>query len=397
MNIALQALGRRLRLGLVGGGSGFIGPVHRTAARLDDLFEISAGVLSSDPARSKAAGRAIGLADERAYGTIEAMIAAERARPDGIDAVAVMTPNARHVPEAMMALDAGLDVICDKPLATSLDDALVLVRKVEESGLVFCLTYNYSAYPMVRQARAMVAAGEIGPVRQIQLAYVQGHNATLVEQNAGAGAWRFDPARCGASLVLGDIGTHAHHLGAFVSGQEVEEVMAELWASVPGRAVDDTACLLMRWSGGARGAMWVTNAAAGGEHGLSFRVFGESGGLEWHQERPNELRHRRHGGFERILTRRLHGALAPAAERAARVEIGHPEGYQEAFATLYRDAAEAIVARRTGEPCDPLALDFPTALDGARGLRLIEAAIESSRTGGWTDARLPPQGTACSR
>ncbi|MDX6750562.1 Gfo/Idh/MocA family oxidoreductase [Geminicoccaceae bacterium 1502E] len=390
MNIALEKLGRRLRLGLVGGGSGFIGPVHRAAARLDDLFEISAGVLSSDPARSVTAGRSIGLAADRAYGSIEAMIRAERARGDGIDAVAVMTPNSRHFPEAMMALEAGLDVICDKPLATSLDDALRLVRKVEESGLVFCLTYNYSAYPMVRQARAMVASGEIGEVRQIQLVYVQGHNATLVEAGARADDWRFDPARCGPSLVLGDIGTHAHHLGAFVSGREVDAVMAELWASVPGRQADDSACLLMRWSGGARGAMWVTNAAAGGEHGLAFRLFGEKGGLEWHQERPNELRHRRLGGFEQLLTRRLHGALAPAAERAARVEIGHPEGYQEAFATLYRDAAEAMIARRTGEPCDPLALDFPTAADGARGLALVEAALKSGHTGGWADARLRP-------
>jgi predicted dehydrogenase len=388
MNKVVQALGRRLRLGVVGGASGFIGPVHRTAARLDDLWEVVAGSLSSDPARGRAAAAAVGLAADRAYDTAEAMVAAERARPDGIDAVAIMTPNGHHLPAAMAALDAGLDVVCDKPLTTSLADALRLVAKVRETGLVFCLTHNYSAYPMVRQARAMIRAGEIGAVRQVHLAYVQGHNATLVEADAAGRTWRFDPAQAGPSLILGDIGTHAHHLGAYATGLELEAVMAEVAATVPGRASDDYAGLLLRWSNGARGTMWVTNAAAGAEHGLAFRIFGERGGLEWHQEHPNELRHRRLGGFEQVMTRRLRGALHPAAERAARVEIGHPEGYQEAFATLYRDAAEAIVARRTGRPADPLALDFPTVEDGAWGLAFIEAAVESARTGSWVRCRL---------
>ncbi len=316
------------------------------------------------------------------------MLAAEGARSDGIDAVAIMTPNSDHYRQAVAALDAGLDVICDKPMTTSLTDALALVRKVKQSGLVFCLTYNYSAYPMVRQARAMVRNGELGPIRQIQLAYVQGHNATLVEAEDQGDAWRFDPARCGSSLILGDIGSHAHHLGAYVSGMELEEVMADVWASVPGRQSDDAACVLMRWAGGARGAMWVTNAAAGAEHGLGFRIFGEKGGLEWWQERPNELRHRRLGGFEQVMTRRLHGYLSAEAERVVRVEIGHPEGYQEAFANLYRDAAAAIIARRTGTSADPLPLDFPTVEDGARGIAMIEAALESVRTGTWVGCRL---------
>jgi predicted dehydrogenase len=234
----------------------------------------------------------------------------------------------------------------------------------------------------------MVRAGVIGEVRQIQLSYVQGHNATLVEAEAAGRGWRFDPAACGPSLILGDIGTHAHHLGAFVSGQELLEVLAEVWATVPGRAADDAATVLMRWSGGARGAMWVTNAAAGAAHGLSFRIFGATGGLEWGQEQPNELLHRRSSGFPELLTRRLHGALTPSAERAARIEIGHPEGYQEAFANLYKDAAEAIAARIAGTPCDPLALDFPTVEDGARGLAMIEACVASAKTGRWTSARL---------
>lgn len=387
MNEILRDFGRRLRLGVVGGSHGFIGPVHRTAARLDDAFEIVAGVLSSDAARGRAAAAAIGLASDRTYADVPSMLAAEAARADGIDVVAVMTPNADHFASAMAALDAGLDVICDKPLTTTLDDALGLVAKVRETGLFFCTTYNYSAYPMVRQARAMVLAGEIGEIRQIHLTYVQGHNATLVE--ASNPAWRFDPAIAGPSLVLGDIGTHAHHLGAYVSGLELDRVLADVGPSLPGRAADDYAAVLLRWSNGARGSMWVTNAAAGGEHGLSFRIFGDRGGLEWHQEQPNDLLHRRLGGWEQRLSRRLHGAMHPLAESSARVEIGHPEGYQEAFANLYLESARAIVARRTRGTVDPALPRPPTVLDGARGVRFIEACLDSRRTGGWTDARLP--------
>ncbi|MGD9508966.1 MAG: Gfo/Idh/MocA family protein [Geminicoccaceae bacterium] len=383
MNPVLSMLGRRLRLAVIGGGPGsFIGPVHRTAARLDDRFEIVAAVLSSDAGRSRAAAGELGIAAERAYADWAALLDGERALPDGADAVAVMTPNGSHHAICAAALEHGFHLICDKPLTTTLPDAVDLVRRVRASGRVFCLTHNYTAYPMVRQARDMVRAGAIGEVRQIHTCYVQGHNATLVE-GEGAAGWRFDPAQCGPSLILGDIGTHAHHLAAFVSGQELREVMAEVWASVPGRRSDDAASVLMRWSGGARGSMWVTNAAAGGEHGLGIRIFGAEGGLEWWQEQPNELRHRRRGGFEEILTRRLHGALTPSAERAARIEIGHPEGYQEAFADLYKDAAEVIAARIAGRPCDPLALDFPTAEDGARGIAMIEACLASARSGGW--------------
>jgi predicted dehydrogenase len=383
MNPILAMLGRRLRLAVIGGGPGsLIGPVHRTAARLDDRFEIVAAALSSDAERSRAAARDLGLPPERSYADWAALLERERARPDGADAVAVMTPNGSHHAICAAALEQGFHLICDKPLTTTLADAVDLVRRVRASGRVFCLTHNYTGYPMVRQARDMVRAGAIGEVRQIHTCYVQGHNATLVE-GEGAQGWRFDPAQCGPSLILGDIGTHAHHLAAFVSGQELREVMAEVWASVPGRRSDDTASVLMRWSGGARGSMWVTNAAAGGEHGLGIRIFGAEGGLEWWQEQPNELRHRRRGGFEEILTRRLHGALTPSAERATRIEIGHPEGYQEAFANLYKDAAEVIAASIAGRPCDPMALDFPSVEDGARGIAMIEACLASARSGGW--------------
>jgi predicted dehydrogenase len=387
-NPVLALLGRRLRLAVIGGGPGsFIGPVHRTAARLDDRFEMVAGVLSSDPERSRAAARDIGIPAERAYADWTALLDGERGRADGADAVAVMTPNGSHHAVCAAALERGFDVICDKPLTTSLAQARDLVRRVRASGRVFCLTHNYTAYPMVRQARDMVSAGTIGAVRQIHLFYVQGHNAILVE-GEGTPSWRFDPSQCGPSLILGDIGTHAHHLGAFVSGLELQEVMAEVWASVPRRTSDDSATVLMRWSEGARGTMWVTNAAAGAEHGLGFRIFGAEGGLEWWQERPDQLRHRRLGGFEQLLTRRLHGALTPSAERAARIEIGHPEGYQEAFANLYKDAAEAIAARIAGKPCDPLALDFPSVEDGARGIAMIEACLASAINARWRTARL---------
>ncbi|MFO1037168.1 MAG: Gfo/Idh/MocA family oxidoreductase [Geminicoccaceae bacterium] len=390
MNMVVRRLGRRLRLGVVGGGPGsFIGPVHRAAARLDERFEVVAAALSSDPDRSREAAGDLLITPDRAYPDWHRLIEGERNRDDGIDALAVMTPNGSHFAIASAALDAGFDVICDKPLTTNLADAMALVRKVRETGLVFCTTYNYAAYPMVRQAKAMVAAGEIGEVRQIHVTYVQGHNATLVEADPSRRGWRFDPEEAGASLILGDIGSHAHHLGAYVGGTELVSVLADVAATVPGRTSDDYAALLLRFANGARGTMWVTNAAAGGEHGLGFRIFGSKGGLEWHQEQPNELRHRRLGGFEEIQTRRLHGALTPLGERATRVEIGHPEGYVEAFANLYKDVAEAIVARRTGTPCDPLALEFPTVVDGARGIAFIEAAVASGLSGRWVDCALP--------
>jgi predicted dehydrogenase len=389
MNTTLKALGRRLRLGVVGGGpSSFIGEVHRMAARMDDHFEVTAGVLSRDPERSRAAAIAIGIAPDRAYAAHADMIAKEAARPDGIDVLAIMTPNGLHHGAARDALAHGLDVICDKPMTTRLADALDLVQRVRESGRVFCVTYNYSAYPMVRQARAMVQDGTLGAICQVQVEYIQGHLAgpTAADTDPDA-AWRFSEELCGPSLVLGDIGTHAHHLASYISGQALAEVAAEVGSALPGRTIDDYGHLLLRYDGGARGSMWVTNSAAGGEHGLAIRVFGERGGLEWHQEEPNSLLYRRLEGFPEIMTRGR-PCLSAAAQRATRVALGHPEGYFEAFANLYTDVAAAIVARQTGQAADPL-LDFPTVLDGARGVKFVEAAVESARHDGrWTDCRL---------
>lgn len=389
MNPTLSVLGRRLRLGIVGGGpESFIGETHRIAARMDDRYEIVAAAVSSKPARARAGGLALGISDDRAYVDWRELIRAEIGREDSIDVIAIMTPNGTHFEIADAALDAGFDVICDKPLTTSLEDALRLVEKVQATGLVFCLTHNYSAYPMVRQARAMIKDGLIGEIQQAHLEYVQGYLPARLPSKREQLGWRFDPTMAGPSLVLGDIGTHVHHLATYVTGLDIVSVMAEVGSNVPGRVVDDYAGLLVRYNNGARGTMWITSAAAGAEHGLAFRIFGETGGLEWHQEEPNTLRHRRANGFEELMTRRLDGMLTTEAEHASRLEIGHPEGFLEAFTNIYSDAADAIAARLTGTAVDPLSLDFPTVLDGAKGMKFILSSLESSRTGSWQASQL---------
>ncbi len=384
MSGAFEALGRTLRLGVIGGGpGGMIGPMHRNAARLDGRFAIAAGVPSSDPARAAAAGAAIGLPEGRSYGTVSAMIEAERARADGIEAVAIMSPNDAHYPAATAAIEAGLDVICDKPMTNTLADARDLAARVRESGCLFCLTHAYAAYPMVRQARAMVTAGAIGAVRAVQMEYLHAGMATRVEDGPMTPKlrWKLDPARVGPSLVLGDIGTHAHHLACFVAGLPLARLAADLGALVPGRTIDDTAALLLRFAGGARGTLFASQAMAGSENNLNLRVWGESGLLEWAQTDPNYLHF---APLDRPMQRLARGDadLLPPARRLVRIPRGHPEGLLEAFANLYSDAAEAIAARITGAAPDVLALDFPTAEDGVRGVAFVEAAVRSGRDGG---------------
>ncbi len=390
LNPVIAKLGRRLRLGVVGGGPGsFIGEIHRSAARLDDRYEVVASALSSNPERSRSGGRAIGVAEDRAYGTFEEMIERECQRDDSIEVLAVMPPNGEHYAACCAGLERGMDVICDKPLTTKLEDSLDLVRRVRDGGLVFCTTYNYTGYPMVRQARAMVAAGELGEIRLVHLEYVQGHLATNVENTEEKkDAWRFKSEQVGASLVAGDIGVHSHHLGAYVTGLELTSLCADVGAVVPGRVADDYAGFLLRYENGARGVMWLTQAAAGAEHGLHIRVHGEKGGLDWHQEHPNHLRFMPLGRPAQLMSRGGPG-LRPEADRCIRVSIGHPEGYHEGFANLYADASEAIAARRTGTKPDPLAMDFPTVEDGARGVKFVDATVESSRKGStWVDCNL---------
>ena len=385
-NPVIEMLGRRLRLAVIGGGPGsFIGAMHRAAARLDDRYEIVAGVLSSDPERSATAATGLGIAPGRAYATAESLFAEEEAREDGADVVAIMTPNDSHHSYAVGALRHGFDVICDKPIANTLAEAVDVLATVEDTGLVFCLTHNYTGYPMVRQARAMVADGLLGTVQLVQVEYVQGGKAGERDpDHEGPLPWRYDPVRGGPSLVMGDIGTHAHNLVRFVTGLEVTELAAEVGHIVANRLVDDYAGALLRFDNGARGSFWVTQAAAGVENCLRLRVSGTNGTLEWMQEVPTQLAFKPLGAPAEIRTPNGPGTL-PLARRASRIVAGHPEGFHEGFANIYSDAAEAIAARRAGVDPDPLALVFPNAVDGVRGVAFVEAAIASSMNDGtWT-------------
>lgn len=384
----IALIGRRLRLGLVGGGGGaLVGPVHRVAARLDDCFEIVAGVLSSRPERALDEARALGL--PRGYGGVAEMIAGEAGRPDGIDAVAIMSPNDSHEPYARMALEAGLDVICDKPLTNDLASALALTETAAARGLVLTLTHNYAGYPMVREARCAVDAGEIGDLRVATVSYVQGSLGTRVEEAETIPdrlRWRLDPARGGLSHVLADIGTHAHQLLEFVTGRRVEAVLADVGAALPGRTAHDTAAVVLRLAGGVRGVLFATKAATGAENAMSLEVYGEAGGLAWAQASANELRVMRQARPAEIRTRGL-PTLHPYSRRAARLPPGHPEAFHEAFANIYCDFALLAAARRAGKPPDPLAAMAPTARDGAAGLAFVEACLESSARGGWATVR----------
>ncbi len=371
----------RIRLGMVGGGQGaFIGGVHRIAARIDDQYELVAGALSSDPERASASAQELGIAADRSYASYEEMAQAEAARPDGIEAVSIVTPNHLHAPIARVFLNAGIHVICDKPLTTSVKEAEELVGLVEKSGKVFVLTHNYSGYPMIRQARSMVAGGELGDIRVIQVEYPQDWLTERSELSGNKQAeWRTDPARSGAGGAIGDIGTHAYHLAGFVSGLETEQVLAQLTSFVEGRSLDDDVQIMLRYKGGARGSLWASQVAVGNENGLKLRIYGSKGGLEWTQADPNYLWFTRFGEPKQLITRGGAGANA-AASRVTRIPGGHPEGYLEGFATIYTEAAHAIRAARAGEKPDAQVL-YPTVYDGLDGMRFIEASVASSRAG----------------
>ena len=370
---------------MVGGGEGaFIGAVHRIAARLDDRYELVAGSLSSDPERSARSAAAIGLDPARSYADFATMARAEAARPDGIEAVAIVTPNHLHAAAAHAFLDAGIHVICDKPLTTTLGEALALADHARRAGRVFALTHTYTGYPMVRQARAMARGGRLGQIRVVQVDYAQDWLAGPLEAAGNKQAdWRTDPARAGAGGCLGDIGTHAYNLAGFVTGLALEELCAELTTFVPGRRLDDDVRVLLRYRGGARGSLWASQVASGEENEVCLRVYGSEGGLEWRQRDANQLLFTPLGGTRQVLTRNGNGA-DPSNRAASRVPAGHPEGYLEAFANLYAEAAGAILAARDGRSA-PADAALTTVEDGVDGLRFVEAVLRSSGAGAiWT-------------
>ena len=371
---------RRLRLGMVGGGpGGFIGAVHRIAARLDDRYELVAAALSSDPERGRKAAIDLHIAPDRAYASFSEMAAAEAKRPDRIDAVSIVTPNHLHFAPAKAFLEAGIHVICDKPLTTTVEDAVALAQLVRKTGLVFGLTHNYTGYPTIRQAREMIAAGELGKLRIVQVEYAQDWLTTAVEATGQKqAAWRTDPAQSGPAGSLGDIGTHAYNLACFVSGIRAEQVAAEASIFVPNRRLDDNVQMMLRYEGGARGMLWASQVAVGNENNLRLRIYGEKAGIEWRQEEPNTLRFGAYGKPPQLVTRGG-PAATEAARHASRIPSGHPEGYLEAFAQIYTDIAEQIAAHAAKRPPSKQSLLVPTVDDGVAGVQFISAVLESSR------------------
>ncbi len=375
----------RIRLGMVGGGKdAFIGAVHRFASRLDGEYELVAGALSSTPQKAMESGALLGLAPDRTYGDFREMAIRENRIKGGIEAVAIVTPNHMHYPVAREFLKRGIHVICDKPLTSNLADARKLAKIAHDSGALFVLTHNYTGYPMIRQAREMVAKGELGAIRVVQVEYPQDWLTEAVETTGAnkQSEWRTDPARSGAGGSTGDIGTHAFNLAGFVTGLELDALAADLQSFVPGRRVDDNGHVLLRYKGGARGMLWCSQVAPGNENALRLRVFGEKGGLEWAQEDPNYLWYTPFGEPKRLLTRGGNGARDVAA-RLTRTPGGHPEGYIEGFANIYAEAARAIRAKKAGQPI-PADVVFPTVDDGVAGVAFVDACVRSSaRNAAW--------------
>lgn len=363
---------RKIRLGMVGGGHGaFIGGVHRIAARLDGRFDLVAGALSSDPARARESAADLGITPDRAYADFAEMARAEAAREDGIEAVAIVTPNHLHAAPAIAFLKAGIHVICDKPLCANMSESEAIAAAAARSKARFFLTHNYTGYPLVRRARQLVAEGALGAIRVVQVEYAQDWLSRVIETEGQKQAgWRTDPAKTGGAGAIGDIGTHALNLATFVTGLGVEALSADLQSFGPGRRVDDNANILLRFENGARGMLWASQVAVGNENGLRLRVYGEKGGIEWGQENPNWMTLSLLGEPKQILTR----GGAGVGDAWTRIPAGHPEGYLEAFATLYVEIADAI----SGED-RPL---LPGIAAGLEGMWFIEAAMASSRGGG---------------
>lgn len=374
----------RIRYAMVGGGRGaFIGAVHRIAARMDDRFELVAGALSANPENAKASAADLHIAADRAYTSYEEMLRVEKTRADGIQAVVIVTPNHMHFPVAKACLEAGVDVICDKPVTRTLEEALELEQIVKKSGCFFALTHNYSAYPLVRYARELVEQGKLGKVRVVQVEYPQEWLTEAAADDNKQASWRTDPARSGLAGCLGDIGTHAFQLARFITQQKLSAVSADLTSFVDGRLVDDNVHALLRFDGGAKGMLWSSQVAPGCENGLRIRIYGEKAGIEWAQENPNELWFGELNKPRQRITRR--GDIgSEIAARGMRTPGGHPEGYLEGFANLYKDIADILVARQQGES-HFLQNWVPNIDTGVEGMRFIQAVLTSSqRDGVWT-------------
>ncbi len=369
---------KKLKMGMIGGGTGsFIGDVHRKAASIDGMIELVCGAFSSTPEKSIASGKDLGIPSERCYADFNEMIAKEKelSEEERMDFVAIVTPNHMHVPPAKLALENGFHVVCDKPVSLTLDEAIELEDVIAKSGKLFALTHNYTGHPMVKQAKAMVANGDIGKIRKIQTQYLQGWLSTAVEQTGQKqAAWRTDPKKSGIGGALGDIGTHAENLIEYITGLKIDEIAADLGKFGEGRTLDDDGNMLIRMDNGAKGTISISQIALGEENNLAIKVYGEKGALEWHQEQPNELVTRWLEEPQKVYTPNGNG-LYPEALEVSRIPAGHPEGYLEAFATIYKNFATQLNAVKNGETAEKT--DYPTIQDGIRGMKFIYAAVES--------------------
>ncbi len=374
-------MNRKLRMGMVGGGRGaFIGSTHRMAAQMDGLIELVCGAFSSDPKRSKLSGKDFFLPANRVYGSYKEMFEKENQLPEGdrMDFVSIVTPNHLHYPVAMAALDAGFHVVCDKPMTMTVKEAKDLEKKVKQTKKLFCLTHNYTGYPMIKEARDMVKSGQIGKIRKVVAEYPQGWLAANIEKDGNKQAgWRTDPKQAGSTCCMGDIGSHAENLAEYVTGLQIEELCAELTTFVPGRQLEDDGNVLVRFNNGARGIIWASQIATGEENQLNIRVYGEKGSLEWHQEEPNSLIVRWLDKPKEI--RRTGVGIGKISAGATRLPAGHPEGYLEAFAVLYKNFANALAALLDGKKVEESSCDYPQVSDGVRGMQFLEAVVRSNK------------------
>jgi len=376
----------RINWGLIGGGEGSqIGGAHRIASGLDGAFRLAAGALDVDPNRGRNYAISLGIDPERAYGDWRQMLACEKARPDRIELVTVATPNSSHFEISKAFLEGGFDVLCEKPLTTTVEEAREIVRVAKDNGRICAVNYGYSGYPLIRHARAMVARGDLGRIRVVMVEFAHGHHADASDSDNPRIRWRYDPMLAGVSSIVADCGIHALHLATFVTGQAIQSVSADFVSTIPGRQLEDDAFVAFRMTGGVVGRLWASAIAVGRMHGLTIQIFGEKGGLRWHQEQPNQLYWTPVAGATTIIERSAAG-LSPEAYRASRLTVGHSEGLLVAFANIYADLAEILLSRKAGIAPNPMAWSFPTALDGLEGVAAVHSAAASARAeGAWVD------------